>query len=98
MNKLCQVCHLHPFIGVASSSIGAMSVAYCQECANRLAEPEWGFEYLYCYVGYEGDYLADWVDTLTTFKANKYWTWPEWKAWRKQYGPKCPEIPIEDWG
>lgn len=39
MTKLCQVCNKNEPVGVASSALGPMSIAYCQRCLNEGYEP-----------------------------------------------------------
>jgi len=39
MSLSCQVCNGQPAVGVACSSLGPISHAYCQECLRRGAEP-----------------------------------------------------------
>ena len=42
MEKLiCQCCDKNEAIGVASSTMGAFSVAYCQKCLDAGVEPLW---------------------------------------------------------
>lgn len=36
---ICQVCGEHEAVGVACSATGALSIAYCQECADSHREP-----------------------------------------------------------
>lgn len=80
----CDVCGREGVIGVASSSIGPMSQAYCGECAIKQAEPEWMFVYLLEDVGGgKSENLAGWVNQLSTWKDGKYLTWEEWLATQK---------------
>ena len=44
-DNLCDVCHTRPPIGVASTHV-PFSCAYCRECAEAEADPEWVFQYL----------------------------------------------------
>lgn len=77
----CDVCHQNPPKGVASSSMGAVSWAYCQPCLTAFAEPECMFAYTYemC-----GDEVADWVRGMSTFMDGKYITWNEYAALKAQ--------------
>lgn len=38
---ICQVCGEHEAVGVACSATGALSIAYCQKCADSHREPYW---------------------------------------------------------
>lgn len=40
-STICQVCGEHEAVGVACSAIGALSIAYCQECLQSHREPYW---------------------------------------------------------
>lgn len=76
---------------VCSSSTGPVSLAYCKECLKHRAEPEWTFHYLYDYVSTDGGGLAEWVQSLSTYKDDKYLTWSEWLLWR-QTEPQKSEL------
>jgi len=78
----CDVCG-EPAVGVASSSLGAISYAYCEECLLRYAEPVTAFEITYEVTS--GD-VADWVKELTTYVNGKYLTWDEWLQLRNKDG------------
>lgn len=39
MTNICEVCQKNESIGVASSSLGAISFAYCESCLRDGAEP-----------------------------------------------------------
>ncbi len=82
MRLTCDVCSKSA-VGVASSSLGAISYAYCNECLLRYAEPVTAFEITYEVTS--GD-VADWVRTLTTFIDGKYLTWDEWVGLRNKDG------------
>jgi hypothetical protein len=84
-NLTCDVCG-QPALGVASSCVGAISWAFCRECINQQAEPEFSFFYLYDDVSHDGEGLAEWVECLRTFKDGRYWTWKEWVQWRHDIG------------
>jgi hypothetical protein len=85
----CDVCG-QPAKGVASSTLGAISFAFCQECLNHSAEPEFMFYYLYDDVSHDGEGLSEHINDLSTWKDGRYWEWPEWLAWRKAQGPSKP--------
>jgi hypothetical protein len=78
----CDVCGKSA-VGVASSSLGAISYAYCNECLLRYAEPVTAFEITYEVTS--GD-VADWVKELTTYVDGKYLTWDEWVGLRNKDG------------
>lgn len=80
---LCDVCQTNTALGVASSTLGAMSNAYCRECLNNHAEPYWMFIYTYYEVGNQGEGLADWVKTLKTYYQDRYMTWDEFDEHQK---------------
>jgi hypothetical protein len=80
----CEVCGGQAK-GVCSSTIGAYSAAYCQECLNRHAEMYWGFIYLYYMVGTRGDGLSDWVKQLTTYRDGHYITWSQFDSLQREY-------------
>lgn len=79
----CDVCKRDRETHVASSTTGAISFAFCNECLQNNAEPEWTLEYLYSDVGHKGEGLADWVKQLKTYKDDKYINWDEWFDWRR---------------
>lgn len=78
----CDVCS-KPSIGVASSSLGAVSWAFCQECANKPAEPLCMFEYMFDDVSDYGDGLRPEMNSFYTFKDGRYISWPEYVAERR---------------
>lgn len=82
MRLTCDVCSKSA-VGVASSSLGAISYAYCDECLLRYAEPVTAFEITYEVTS--GD-VADWVKELTTYVDGKYLTWDEWVGLRNKDG------------
>jgi hypothetical protein len=73
----CNVCN-KPAIGVASSSFGPVSWAYCAECARKPAEPESMFRYLYEDVSDRGEGLRPEVDSYFTFIDGSYVSWPDY--------------------
>lgn len=81
---MCDVCDKSESVGVAASTIGPVSLAYCKECLVRNAEPLFAFEYLYDEVSEEGEGLAERVNDLTTFRDGKYITWGDYKALRRE--------------
>lgn len=49
-NLQCDVCGRDGALGVASSTTGPVSYAWCRECLEVQTEPEGAFEYLYYFV------------------------------------------------
>ena len=46
-NGKCECCwRERELVGVASSTAGPMSIAWCRECLDNHAEPKWMLEYL----------------------------------------------------
>lgn len=81
MDDKCFVCSKTDLLaGVCASAVGPMSFMVCLMCLEEQAEPESSFIYLY-----EG--TGDHVAVLKTYKDGRYWTWEEWKAWRKLNPP-----------
>ena len=76
---LCEVCNVNEMVAVCCSAFGAMSSAYCLECHQRMAEPEFGFSYVW--ESTDGN-VAEWVHQMSTWKDGRYWTWQEWVDWR----------------
>lgn len=73
----CNVCN-KPAIGVASSSFGAVSWAFCAECMNKPAEPECMFCYLYEDVSDRGEGLRPEVNSYFTYIDGVYVSWPDY--------------------
>lgn len=74
VENLCDVCRINPMIGVCSTSI-PLSVAYCEECAARGADPELVF------LCWEEDIPPNEhcdPDGCVTFKDGKYISYREW--------------------
>lgn len=71
----CDVCG-KPAKGVASSVLGAFSLAYCQRCLEEHAEPlDWFHATLDCIGGPER--AAEWVKDLRSYKDGQYIDWPD---------------------
>lgn len=70
----CDVCGRGPAVGVASTSM-PMSVAYCQECADKGADPEIIFTCMLNSVDGKASMVAE---GLVTYKDGKYMTFHEW--------------------
>lgn len=71
----CDVCE-KPSIGVASSSFGPVSFAFCEECSRNGAEPEWIFVYLRDEIG--PDNLHESAKSNLTFTDGRYMSFDEW--------------------
>ena len=78
----CDVCK-KPSVGVASSSLGAVSWAFCSECAHMPAEPECMFCYMYDDVSDHGEGLREEMNSFYTFINGDYVSWPDYVARRK---------------
>jgi len=70
----CDVCQRKPVIGVASSSLGPISLAYCRECANKPAEPLWLFEFTYEQCGTE---VREDIKSMFAWMGDEYISWDE---------------------
>lgn len=91
LDNLCDVCHVNPMIGVASTSM-PYSCAYCRECAERGADPELVF------LCWEEDISPDQhacPDHANTYKDGRYVTYREWYEERRgiaierqEFGPE----------
>lgn len=76
MSQLCDVCNKNPMIGVASTSI-PFSCAFCKECAQQGADPEWVFEYFFTDVMTNKD-PSTIREGLVTYKDGKYISFQDW--------------------
>ena len=70
----CDVCG-RPALGVACSSVGGISYAYCEECLKNFAEPLSAFEFWHETLG---DDVADWVKEVTTYINGEYVSYVDW--------------------
>lgn len=75
----CDTCGQQGVIGVASSSLGPISFAFCLECAHKPAEPEFMFVMAY-WNSDKGEGVADWVRSMYTYdrEEQKYVSWNDW--------------------
>lgn len=80
---ICDVCG-KPSIGVASSSLGAISWAFCSECARKPAEPLCMFSYMFDDVSDNGNGLIDEMNDFYTFKDGAYLSWPDYVKQRRE--------------
>lgn len=73
----CDVCKRVGIAGLASSCLGPITLAYCQECLNNNAEPEWllGFNWDSC-----REDVAYWVRELKTWVNDKYITYEQFES------------------
>lgn len=78
----CDVCG-KTSVGVASSSLGPVSWAFCAECAHKPAEPVCMFEYLFDDVSDNGEGLREEMNAFHTFIDDKYVSWPEYVEMRR---------------
>jgi hypothetical protein len=74
----CDVCDREGVVGVASSSLGAVSWAFCKECLQKPAEPECMFCYLYEDVSDKGEGLIAEINSMHTFQGGVYVSWPDY--------------------
>jgi len=79
----CDVCG-RDAIGVASSSLGAVSWAFCQECARKPAEPACMFQYMYHDVSDHGEGLREEMNDFYTWIDGRYVSWPEFVKMKRQ--------------
>lgn len=86
----CDVCG-KPSVGVASSSLGAVSWAFCSECAHKPAEPACMFAYLYDDVSDQGDGLRDEINAFFTVIDGAYVSWPDYVKARRANIPSTPQ-------
>jgi hypothetical protein len=86
MSELKCDCCGQPAVGVASSCM-PISFAYCKNCLNYGAEPEFIFAYHYDEVSQDGEGLADWfTHCVKIWKEGEYWDWPRYVKWRHDTG------------
>jgi hypothetical protein len=82
----CDVCHVQEPIGVASSGLGPMSLAYCRECAERGAEEEGMVLFTLWNCDGDLDNLADWAkEGITVFKDGEYLSLADYVERYKDY-------------
>jgi hypothetical protein len=80
--RKCDVCRREREVGVASSTLGAVSFAFCKECLEHRAEPAGMFEFTLEEVGEH--FVAPWVKSLNTFMDGEYLSWDEWVKKHKE--------------
>lgn len=79
----CDSCGRGNVIGVASSSLGAVSWAWCRECLDHNAEPPIMFEFVFEDVA-DGniDNLVPEFKTYQVYLQGQYWPITVWWFWR----------------
>lgn len=98
----CDVCGRQGISGVGSSALGPISLAYCGECIQNGAEPEWLLGMTWDSCG-QGEHVADWVKDTWTWIDDKYVSWEEFDAlaranpekWafdEEAYAASCTEV------
>jgi hypothetical protein len=85
----CDVCNTRPAIGVASTAI-PLSVAYCEECARRNAQPECVFVYWEDEIGEPKNHRAP--DHMFTYENGKYISYRKWYNARHVKGARTVHI------
>lgn len=78
----CDVCGREA-IGVASSSLGAVSWAFCAECCKAPAEPLCMFHHIYDDVSDKGEGLRAEMNEFFTWIDGRYVSWPEYVKQRR---------------
>jgi len=71
----CGCCGKDAETYVCSSGLGPISLSYCAECVENLAEPEFMFDATF---DMTGELVADHVKQMSTFKDGKYIKWEDW--------------------
>lgn len=74
----CNCCNENEAVGVASSSLGPVSFAYCRRCLDEDADCEVMFQVMADMVNGDDTGLADYVKRMKTFKNGSYITWSDW--------------------
>lgn len=69
---MCQVCGKNAALGVASSGLGAVSVAYCRECLDHCAQPDWLVEFTLAQCGSWSDVREDIKEVLSVYRDGDY--------------------------
>jgi hypothetical protein len=69
--NICDVCRRSPVVGVASSPLGPVSFAYCEECLVRGAQPMYLASFLVEDAGGLQN-CAEWLASLPVWKDGKY--------------------------
>lgn len=88
VDNLCDVCHINPPIGVASTMM-PYSCAYCRQCAQFHAQPDIVFETWYDDIGVEFDTMIydtapeGLADHVITFQDGAYVTYRQWALKKK---------------
>jgi hypothetical protein len=68
---ICEVCKKNEAVGVASSAVGPVSLAYCKTCLDWMADALWVIaSSVYCCDGPE--HMAEWFWDMRTFRDGLY--------------------------
>ena len=70
----CNVCERQPAVGVASSTLGAMSLAYCQQCLIENADATFMLAGNIYSIGPNPNDYAEWFWSSKTFYDGRYIT------------------------
>lgn len=71
-NLTCDVCHAEPAVGVASSSLGAISLAYGRTCLDRNADAAYILEGTFLTIGPDPKDYALWIWEYLTYREGEY--------------------------
>lgn len=78
--NICDCCGRTADAGVASSGLGPISFAWCKQCIEENAEPEFMLEYVW---GEIGEDVAGHVKQVKTWKDGAYIKWAEFVKAKK---------------
>lgn len=70
----CEVCQAEPSVGVASTPLAAMSVAYGRRCLQENAQPLWIVHFTLDSIGGPA-HAAEWVKHVRSYKDGGYIDW-----------------------
>lgn len=82
----CNVCEQEPAVGVASSTLGAFSLAYGQKCLAENADAAWALEATFLCIGPDPAEYAGWVWDIQTWRDGAY-------VGARQYLDECSARP-----
>lgn len=72
----CDICGRKAFVAVASSCLGPVSLAHCEECLNNDAEPTWVLDST---IYATGGNVHPAVEAINTYVDGKYVTFGDYK-------------------
>src|SRR5688572_10857298 len=87
----CEVCLRVQQVHVVSSSLAAMSHAYCEECLNRGAEPLWAWEATVGICGGPQYVAKEYQEDACSYSNGEYISWDRivelcnWDKFDEQY-------------